>query len=139
MNRVYPKRSWIDYRQIFNLVLTLGDSRANQNPELTLIHTIFVREHNRLATKLAELNPHWCDEKLFQEARKINIAQHQYITFYEWLPIIVGSDQVLNYSVTYNTTEYVDDYNPFADISVYNEFSTAAFRFFHSQIAGQLE
>jgi hypothetical protein len=49
-----------------------------------------LREHNRLAGELARLNPHWDDERLYQEARKIAIAEHQAVTYYEWLPIILG-------------------------------------------------
>jgi hypothetical protein len=40
-------------------------------PELTSMHTLFVREHNRLATQLKRLNPRWNGERLYQEARKI--------------------------------------------------------------------
>ena len=42
-----------------------------------MFHTVWVREHNRLATQLAYLNPHWDDERLYQEARKIVVAEMQ--------------------------------------------------------------
>lgn len=35
------------------------------------MHTLFMREHNRLATELRSLNPSWTGDKLYQEARKI--------------------------------------------------------------------
>jgi len=51
---------------------------------------MFVREHNRIADYLAHLNPHWTDETIFQETRRIVIAEHQNIAYYEWLPIFLG-------------------------------------------------
>ena len=53
-------------------------------PGLTAFHTVWVREHNRLARELSYLNPYWDDERLYQEARKINIAEMQHITYNEW-------------------------------------------------------
>lgn len=57
-------------------------------------HIVWVREHNRIAKYLHVLNPSWCDEKLFQEARKIVIAELQHITFREWLPVLFNEDLV---------------------------------------------
>lgn len=48
-----------------------GDSRASETPKLAAMHTLFVREHNRLAMELRRLNPHWSGDKLYNEARKI--------------------------------------------------------------------
>lgn len=67
-----------------------GDLGVNQNIGIVLLTTILVREHNRLADGLRKINSHWSDERLFQEARRINIAQTQAITYYDWLPILLG-------------------------------------------------
>lgn len=50
----------------------------------------FYREHNRLARKLSKINPCWGDQKLFETARQINIAQWQYMLYYELMAEILG-------------------------------------------------
>ena len=42
-----------------------------------MFHTVWVREHNRLARQLGYLNPHWDDERLYQEARRVVVAEMQ--------------------------------------------------------------
>ena len=43
-----------------------GDHRANQQMMLVAQHTIFMREHNRIATELGKINHHWDDERIYQ-------------------------------------------------------------------------
>lgn len=72
------------------MVVVLGDVRAQENPQLAVTHTLMMREHNRLARELKKINPKWDDEILFQEARRILIAQIQHITYNEYLPVLLG-------------------------------------------------
>ena len=86
----------IDKSNFFNtevrslLFGSLGDPRVTEHPQLAVMHTIWAREHNRIATALSALNPKWNDETIFQETRRIVGAEMQQITYYEWLPALIG-------------------------------------------------
>ena len=67
-----------------------GDIRVEEMPLLTVMHTVWFREHNRIADELAALNPTWSDEIVYQEARRIVIAELQHIIYTEWLPAILS-------------------------------------------------
>ena len=95
-----------------------GDVRANENIELTSLHTLFVREHNWWAEEIARDDPSLGDEEIYQRARAIVIAEIQAITFNEFLPALLGRGAIDAYQ----------GYDLFVDPSIANEFSTAAFR-----------
>ena len=48
------------------LRMEFGDSRGDVHPGATVVIAAFLRQHNAVADKLAEINPHWQDEKIFQ-------------------------------------------------------------------------
>ncbi|KAJ3666327.1 hypothetical protein Zmor_001776 [Zophobas morio] len=117
-----------------------GDSRTNQMISLVALHTIFLREHNRVAYELAKLNPHWNDERIFLEARQIVIAELQVITYKEFLPIVVGNAAMEEFRLSLSQgLDYSYDYDPSVEPSVTNEFASAAFRFGHSTVDGLLK
>jgi hypothetical protein len=99
-----------------------GDVRANENPLLIGMHTLFVREHNRLCDELRADNPNWSGERIYQRARKFVGAYIQNIVYDEWLPSM--GVVVTDYS------GYRDDVNP----TISNVFSAAAFRLGHTLI-----
>lgn len=105
-----------------------GDIRANEQVGLTAIHTLFMREHNRLADQIAAANPGWSDEQIYQRARKLVGAEVQAITFKEFLPALLGS----------NAPSAMSAYDPNVNPSVLNEFSTAFFRVGHTMLTTHL-
>ncbi|KAK9533396.1 hypothetical protein VZT92_008516 [Zoarces viviparus] len=54
-----------------------GDSRINEGLPLICLHTLWLREHNRIAEELRRMNAHWSPETIYQETRKIVGALHQ--------------------------------------------------------------
>ncbi|XP_059161748.1 peroxidase-like [Physella acuta] len=113
-----------------------GDTRVNEQPGLGVLHTLFIREHNRIAKILRTLRPKDKDESIFQLTRKIIIAMHQLINYNEYLPIILGKEAVSRMGLL--SREGRTFYNPSINPAVANEFSTAAFRFGHSTIPQSL-
>ena len=105
-----------------------GDVRANEHTALTVMHTIWLREHNRIVRELAELNPCWGDERLYQEGRKIVGALMQVITYKEFLPLFLGDEGFKTFVGVYS------GYNSSVEASVPNSFATAAFRVGHTLI-----
>jgi peroxidase len=89
------------------------------------LHTIFVREHNRIAAVLAQSNPSYDSDEVFHKTRQIVVAELQKITFKDYLPLVLGNLAML--------PDY-QGYDPTADPRIPSAFNTAAFRFGHSQI-----
>ncbi|XP_054199625.1 thyroid peroxidase isoform X15 [Homo sapiens] len=105
-----------------------GDGRASEVPSLTALHTLWLREHNRLAAALKALNAHWSADAVYQEARKVVGALHQIITLRDYIPRILGPEAFQQYVGPY------EGYDSTANPTVSNVFSTAAFRFGHATI-----
>jgi peroxidase len=101
-----------------------GDVRANENVLLTSIHTLFIREHNRIATALKVRHPELTDEELYQGARKKVGGIIQAITFNEFIPALLGEGALPPYR----------GYRPEVDPRVGIHFATAAYRMGHSQV-----
>jgi peroxidase len=122
-----------------DLCFESGDIRVNQNLPLTSIHTIFLREHNRIADSLHAINPSWHDERLYQETRRIMIAQFSHVMFNEWLPILIGPNLMFENKLIPKFDDFFTEYNPEVTPNVYNEFATAAFRFGHSMVRSWID
>lgn len=105
-----------------------GDIRSNEQVGLTAMHTLFMREHNRLADIIHGEDPTLTDEQIYQNARTIVGAEIEAITYREFLPILLGPHGIPAYT----------GYKSNVDASVRNMFSTAAYRFGHSMLSPQI-
>ncbi len=102
-----------------------GDVRAAEHPALTSIHTLFVREHNRICNRLKSGGIR-NDEELYQLARKEVGALVQVITYQEFLPAL---------GITLNS---YSKYNSAISPDILNTFSTASYRIGHSMVADDI-
>lgn len=62
-----------------SLCFLAGDLRANEQSSLSVLHTLWLREHNRIAQYLKDNNEWFSSEKIFQMARAIVVAEMQKI------------------------------------------------------------
>ncbi len=105
-----------------------GDIRAGENAALLTLHTIFVREHNRLVDQIAADHPDYDDETLYQEAKAIVEAEIQVITYKEFLPLLLGADALNDYQ----------GYRADIDPQIANIFATAAYRVGHTMLSAEM-
>ncbi|XP_064104174.1 chorion peroxidase-like [Macrobrachium nipponense] len=89
---------------------------------------LLLLEHNRIADLLAELNPHFDDALLYNEARRMTIAQYNHITYGEYLPILMGDELVKKHSLNPGSTGpgsgYIKEVNP----GVLANFASSSYR-----------
>jgi len=111
-----------------NSLFLAGDVRANEQVGLTAMHTLFVREHNRLAGQIAGRYPSLDGEQIYQQARRLVVGFMQVITYREFLPVLLGPNSIGGYQ----------GYNPNVDASIMNAFSAASYRMGHSLLSPQL-
>jgi len=115
-----------------------GDARSNEQVGLTAIHTLLLREHNRLADQIgadSTTNQKAADaglsrdEYIYQQARALVGAEMQAITYNEFLPVLLGPNALTPYT----------GYNPNVNAGVSNEFANAAFRIGHTLLSPQIQ
>jgi hypothetical protein len=116
------------------LCFDAGDSRATENPGLSVLHTVMVREHNRIAGQLQTFNRQWDDERLYMTSRKITGAIWQHVIYNEYLPRVLGWNAINLYGLNLLTEGFYEGYDSNCNAGIFNEFSTAAYRFGHSLV-----
>ena len=113
---------------VANDAFITGDPRVMENPELTAITSLFMREHNLWVNRLRSQHANWTGAQLYNMAKAITTGEYQNIVYQEYLPVLLGP--VLG---SYK------GYDPTVNAQVTQEFSTAAFRVGHSQVSDTQE
>ncbi|XP_017486841.1 PREDICTED: peroxidasin-like [Rhagoletis zephyria] len=114
---------FMQWGQLLDHDMTLGSSTrafdgtgllcCNQtHPESASMHPA-CREHNRLSRELKRINPHWNDETIFQEARRIVGAGRSAMKLND----LMLKNQGYSYS-----------YDPNINPAIMNEFAASAYR-----------
>ena len=107
-----------------------GDPRAAENPSLTALHTLFLREHNWQVERLAASDPSLSGDELYERAKSVVAAEIARITYDEFLPRLLGDAAAL---------APWKGYDPSIDTGITAEFAGAAWRWGHSTVSAETE
>ncbi|XP_065371103.1 peroxidase [Calliphora vicina] len=110
-----------------------GDSRVNSDPFAIIIHTIMMRNHNRIAKELNIQHPDWNDDQLFQKAKSINIDIYHRIVIDEWLPVVLGTSMTNEIKMIKSRSVNNESLH-----QISNEYAIAASRFYLSMMPNEL-
>lgn len=98
-------------------IFAVGGDRVNTAPQVVMINTLLLREHNRLAGEIVQAHPDWDDERVFQTTRNtlivlfIKIVIEEYISHIGATPFRFRADPSVAWNKTWNrevwiTTEF---------------------------------
>ena len=96
-----------------------GESRPSENLGLAGVHTLFMREHNRIASQLAIVNPKWKDETLYQESRRLLLGIYQHIVYDQWIPSVMGKHPNYPDLLPKPLNTYWTGYDPSVNLIIY--------------------
>lgn len=94
-------------------LFAIGGDRANGTPFTSMMNTLLLREHNRVAGELERRNPGWNDERVFQTARNImipvfiKIVIEQYINHITPLPFNLTADPSIAWKADWNRPNWI--------------------------------
>jgi len=94
-------------------IFAFGGDRANSVPQVAMINTLFLREHNRLAGEIERSHTDWDDERVFQTARNtvivlfIKIVIEEYIHHISSSPFHIRADPSVAWDAPWNKPNWV--------------------------------
>ena len=94
-------------------LFAVGGDRANSSPFTSMMNTLWLREHNRIAGELERQNPGFDDERVFQTARNIiipmfiKIVVEEYINHITPLPFNIKADPSIAWDANWNRPNWM--------------------------------
>lgn len=124
------------------------DARYEDNPILTALYVLFVREHNYWADIIRQEHPYMNDNEIYNTARHITIAEIQSITYTTFLPMLLGGDNSRFSGTCFTDPSFrgnddddiahvVDEY--LHRTTVYNEWTTACATLYQTFVPDTIE
>ncbi|WP_299602334.1 peroxidase family protein [uncultured Tateyamaria sp.] len=94
-------------------IFAFGGDRANSVPQVAMLNTLFLREHNRLAAEIEADHPDWDDDRVFETARNavivifIKIVVEDYINHISPLPFSLRADPSVAWNAPWNKPNWI--------------------------------
>lgn len=94
-------------------IFAFGGDRANNAPQVAMMNTLFLREHNRLAGEIEQDHPGWDDERVFETARNtvialfIKMVVEEYINHISSAPFRLTADPSVAWDAPWNKTNWI--------------------------------
>ena len=77
--------------ELLEKIFAFGGDRVNATPQVSMMNTLFLREHNRLAGEIERAHPEWDDERVFQTVRNALIVLFIKVVVEEYINHITPS------------------------------------------------
>jgi prostaglandin-endoperoxide synthase 2 len=94
-------------------LFAVGGDRVNAAPQVSMINTLLLREHNRLAGELERANPSWDDDRVFETTRNclifmfIKIVVEEYINHVSNSPFDFVADPSVAWDEKWNKPNWI--------------------------------
>lgn len=98
------------------------------------MHTTWLRRHNLIADALRTSSGITNDEVLFQEAKRIVVAELQHLTYTEFLPAVLDDFHMSVFNLYSRSVGHDNVYNPNVDPRTFNAFGAAVLRMGHTLV-----
>lgn len=94
-------------------LFAVGGDRVNGSPQVAMVNTLFLREHNRLADEIARRYPDFDDDRVFETARNIVIVEFIKIVVEDYINHIsptlfrLRADPKVAWKANWNRTNWI--------------------------------